>query len=149
MSLIFNKKTIARLAAVQSLYQFEMNGRIQTLEELQQSIKQLYDDELFDEHPVKMSVQYFTSLIDTTLKTLVDIDQLILSYLSSEEELNELDQVVKSILRVGVCELKFFPETPVKVILNEYADIASEMVKMQDIGFINSILDKFSKRDIS
>ena len=81
---------------------------------------------------------------DSTIENVKDLDELISGYLSSEGELKKLDFVVLAILRSGIGELKYFPEIPIKVILNEYADIAAEMAKEQDVGFINSILDKYT-----
>jgi N utilization substance protein B len=143
---IFNKKTISRLAVVQSIYQYEMNGRAQTVEELQNSLKSLYKNYEILEYAkeIKLSVQHFNELLQFTIENVKDLDELISGYLSSEGELKKLDFVVLAILRSGIGELKYFPEIPVKVILNEYADIAAEMAKEQDVGFINSILDKYT-----
>ena len=143
---IFNKKTISRLAVVQSIYQYEMNGRAQTVEELQNSLKSLYKNYELLEYAkeIKLSVQHFNELLQFTIENVKDLDELISGYLSSEGELKKLDFVVLAILRSGIGELKYFPEIPIKVILNEYADIAAEMAKEQDVGFINSILDKYT-----
>ena len=144
---IFNKKTISRLAVVQSLYQFEMNGRSQSILQLQDSLKSLYKNYELLEYAkeIKLSVQYFNELLQFTIEKVKEIDEVISSYLSSENEIAKLDIVVLAILRVGICELKYFPEIPQKVVLNEYSDIASEMSKEQDVGFVNSVLDKYAK----
>jgi|LakMenEpi03Aug12_release.lakeMendotaPanAssembly.Ray.scaffolds.fasta_scaffold1087748_1 N utilization substance protein B len=149
MSQIFNKKTISRLAVVQSIYQYEMNGRSQTIDELQNALKDLYKNyELLEyEKEIKLSVQYFNELLQFAIANVKDVDEVIESYLSSEGEIKKLDFVVLAILRSGITELKYFPEIPQKVILNEYSDITAEMAKEQDIGFVNSILDKYSKGD--
>jgi N utilization substance protein B len=144
---IFNKKTVSRLAVVQSVYQYEMNGRSQTILELQTALKELYKNYELMEYAkeIKLSVQYFNDLLQFTIENIKDIDEVISSYLSLDGEIKKLDFVVLAILRSGICELKYFPEIPQKVVLNEYSDITSEMAKEQDIGFVNSILDKYSK----
>ena len=142
-----NKKTISRLAVIQSLYQFELNEQKQTIEELNTSIRNFYTDyqNIDDDNSIKLSVHYFNELLQFSIEKVKEVDEIIYSYLSSDGELNKISIIVRSILRVGVAELKYFPETPRKVILNEYSDIASELAREQDIGFINSILDKYSK----
>ena len=142
-----NKKTISRLAVIQSLYQFELNEQKQTIEELNTSIRNFYTDyqNIDDDNSIKLSVHYFNELLQFSIEKVKEVDEIIYSYLSSDGELNKISMIVRSILRVGVAELKYFPETPRKVILNEYSDIASELAREQDIGFINSILDKYSK----
>ena len=142
-----NKKTISRLAVIQSLYQFELNEQTQTVEELNTSIKSFYTDyqNIDDDQSIKLSVHYFNELLLFSIEKVKEVDEIIYSYLSSDTELNKIGIIVRSILRAGVAELKYFPETPRKVILNEYSDLASELAREQDVGFINSILDKYSK----
>ena len=67
---IFNKKTISRLAVVQSIYQYEMNGRAQTVEELQNSLKSLYKNYELLEYAkeIKLSVQHFNELLQFTIE---------------------------------------------------------------------------------
>ncbi|CAN0605693.1 unnamed protein product, partial [Ectocarpus sp. 12 AP-2014] len=72
------------------------------------------------------------------------IDQIIEKHLTNEWNIQNLPKLLFATLRVAVCELKYFPETPSKVIINEYTDIASDMLDSGEIGFVNSLLDKYA-----
>lgn len=58
------------------------------------------------------------------------------------ERINEIDGIL---LKMAICELKFFPSIPVKVTINEYLEIAKEYSTPKSSIFINGILDKLVK----
>ena len=72
------------------------------------------------------------------------MEKIIEKYLASEWSLENLPRLLFATLRVAVCELKYFPETPSKVIINEYTDISSDMIDSGEVGFVNSVLDKYA-----
>ncbi len=49
------------------------------------------------------------------------------------------------ILHLGICELLYFPEIPVKVTINEYIDIAKSYSTPQSGQFVNGLLDNVRK----
>ena len=49
------------------------------------------------------------------------------------------------LLRMGVCELLFFPTIPTKVTINEYIDIAKQYSTPQSGQFVNGVLDNILK----
>lgn len=49
------------------------------------------------------------------------------------------------ILKMAICELKYFPNIPIKVSINEYIDISKEYSTEKSKDFINGILDKIMK----
>jgi N utilization substance protein B len=49
------------------------------------------------------------------------------------------------LLRMGVCELLFFPTIPTKVTINEYIEIAKQYSTPQSGHFVNAVLDKLLK----
>lgn len=60
----------------------------------------------------------------------------------------ELDRVAlmdKIILIAAITEMDYFPQTPSKVIINEYIDISKVYATEKSNIFINGILDKYSK----
>lgn len=49
------------------------------------------------------------------------------------------------LLRMGVCELLFFPSIPTKVTINEYIEIAKQYSTPQSGHFVNAVLDNILK----
>lgn len=58
------------------------------------------------------------------------------------ERIAVLDVVL---LKMAICELKYFPNIPVKVTINEYIDLAKEYSSDKSKDFINGMLDKIMK----
>lgn len=48
-------------------------------------------------------------------------------------------------VKMAICELKYFPNIPVKVTINEYIDLAKEYSSDKSKDFMNGILDKIMK----
>jgi N utilization substance protein B len=49
------------------------------------------------------------------------------------------------LLRMGVCELLYFPTIPTKVTINEYIDLAKMYSTPQSGQFVNGVLDNLLK----
>lgn len=150
----FRNKTISRIAAIQVLYQYDQNNRDQSIESLIQNIinfyqnKEISSDLGLDESKsfkIKPSVSHLDNLVKSTIDNLSTVDQVISDHLTDKWDTKNNSPLLLALLRISVCEIKFFPDVPTKVIINEFTDIASEMLSESEIGFINSILDKISK----
>ncbi len=148
-----NTKSIARIATIQILYQFKENTTDSNIESLFLQIIAFYKDkdvkndyELDNKNKLKLrpSYSYLVKLLKFTHNNLEEIDSIIESRLTKKWRLNTLPKLLLAILRVAICEIKFFPKTPRKVIINEYTDIASDMLDEREIGFVNSVLDTYS-----
>ena len=146
-----NTKTISRIAAIQTLYQYQLNEHNKDINILVQEMLSFYQEEksqtnsVFNSHKpikVKLSINHFNSLVKATTENLDQIDVLISNNLTKEWKITNLQQLLLAILRVAVCELTFFPEISYKIIVNEFTDITSDMLSDSEVGFVNSILDK-------
>ena len=150
-----NSKSIARIAAIQTLYQFETDKHTTNIETLLLQIIDFYRDkdiksdyELDSRSLLKLkpSFNYLKELVKYTHDHLEEIDQIIENHLSNEWTINNLPKLLFATLRVSICEMKYFPETPRNVIINEYTDIASDMLDEGQVGFVNSVLDKYADK---
>jgi N utilization substance protein B len=56
----------------------------------------------------------------------------------------EISPVERSILLLGACELKHFPDTPYRVVLNEAVELAKRFGGTDGHKFVNGVLDKLS-----
>jgi N utilization substance protein B len=150
-----NSKSIARIAAIQTLYQFESDKHNTNIEALLLQIIDFYRDkdiksdyELDSKSLLKLkpSFNYLKELVKYTHDNIEVIDQIIENHLSNEWTINNLPKLLFATLRVSICEMKYFPETPRNVIINEYTDIASDMLDEGQVGFVNSVLDKYADK---
>lgn len=85
-------------------------------------------------------------------------EEVLSTYFSKQELINERIQpklknwdservalVDLILLRLGMAELLFFPEIPIKVSINEYIDIAKMYSTEQSGQFVNGVLDNIRK----
>lgn len=66
--------------------------------------------------------------------------------LTDNQSFNNLSLVIKNIATLGMAELKYFLDTPAKVIINEYVDIANCFLEKKQVNLINGILDSANKK---
>ena len=50
------------------------------------------------------------------------------------------------LMKMAVCELKYFPTIPVKVSINEYIDISKSYSTPKSKDFVNGVLDKIKNQ---
>lgn len=144
-----NTKTIARIAAIQALYQYQINNNSQNVDELIYNISNYYKDEeskedleIADSSKIKLNISLFSNIVKFAIENIDSIDKVILDSLSEAWKWENLHITLIALLRAAICELRYFPETPYKVVINEFTDIASDMLKDVEVPFVNSVLDK-------
>jgi len=76
---------------------------------------------------------------------LLDIDATIESA-SAHWTIQRMSRVDRNILRVAAFELKFLPDVPPNVIINEAIEIAKTFGSDESPNFINGVLDQIAKR---
>jgi N utilization substance protein B len=137
-------KTLSRIAAVQSIYcNYATNSDIK---EVVQDIKTFYanekiyqDDKLIE---IKIHHNHLSELALETIAHKVEIDKFIEENLAPNWTMSKLHLTLLSILRVGIAELIYFPQTPFKVAISEFTDIANNMLAENEVAFVNSLLNK-------
>jgi len=149
-----NAKTIARIAAIQALYQYQINGATQSTDELIAAISGYYKDSEMrndleltasSDPKIRLHLSYFTELTRYTTEHLSATDELITTHLSEGWTMDTLHTSLLALLRVAITELRYFPEVPYKVVINEFTDIASDLLKDNEVAFVNSMLDNLHK----
>jgi len=84
---------------------------------------------------------FFESLVRLTILHTREADELIEKF-AKNWELERLARIDKILLRMGVCEFKYFPEIPPKVTLNELIEIAKNFSTAPSSKFVNAILNE-------
>lgn len=135
----FNPKarTLARQRAVQALYQWELSAA-PAEEIVAQFVEATW------ENMGEVDQAFFRQLVMEVIQRQAELDPLFTSFL--DRALGQLDPVERCILRQGVYELRFCPEVPWKVAVNEAVELAKLFGADQSHKFINGILDKVARK---
>jgi len=143
-----NKRTqsrsAARLAAVQALYQHEMEATPVTRlihEFHQHRIGAIVEDAEYAD----ADVPFFDDIVKGALARLPEIDAAITARLASGWSMERLDRTMKAILRAGTYELIARSDVPVGAVVSEYVDVAKAFFDAREAGFANGLLDAIGK----
>ena len=143
-----NKRTqsrsAARLAAVQALYQHEMEGtRVAPL--IHEFHQHRIGATIEDAEYADADVPFFDDVVKGALARLPEIDAAIVARLASGWSMDRLDRTMKAILRAGTYELLARTDVPVGAVVSEYVDVAKAFFDTREAGFANGLLDAIGK----
>jgi N utilization substance protein B len=137
-------RSAARLAAVQALYQMEMEGT-----PLAQLLREFHEHRLGatieDDTYAEAEVDFFDDLVTGAGARRSEIDALIAARLADGWSLERLDRPMRAILRAGAYELIARPDVPVATVITEYVDVAHAFFDKRETGFVNGLLDAIAK----
>lgn len=137
-------RSAARLAAVQALYQHDMEGTPTA-----KLIHEFHDHRLGatieDATYAEAEQSFFDDLVAGTSARLAEVDELISANLADGWTLPRLDKPMKAILRVGSYELLARRDVPLASVISEYVDVADAFYDKREKGFVNGLLDSIGK----
>lgn len=138
------RRSAARLVAVQALYQIDHSGTSgdQVLEEF---LKFRLGDSFDTEHDVAPHKNLFSEIVQGVGARSADIDDVISAALSNKWTFERVEIILRAILRAGVYELEARKDTPARVVITEYVDIAHAFYDGQEPGMVNGMLDRISR----
>ncbi len=98
------------------------------------------------DYPKSQYKKFIKDVVTGTLERSDLIEDQIKSYLANDVDLAKTDKLLKIILFAAIFELMFKHNTPKKVIINEYLLASEHFLEKIQIGYLNAILDKISKK---
>ena len=131
-----DKRTKARELTMQALYQLDIQGP-DVLEFLKQFFMETDTD-----NTVRSLASDWTN---GASENLAQCDELITAS-TIKWQFTRLSPVDKSILRLSVYQLKFCPDIPPKVVINEAIELAKKFSTDKSPGFVNGVLDAVLKK---
>lgn len=126
-------KQRSRARVVQALYQW-LVSRDDLLE---------IEKQFLNQKEGKISKAFFSNLFINIPKNISLLDEIIKP--SLDRSIDELGPIERAVLYLGVYELKFQPEVPYKVVINEAVELAKLYGAEKAYKLINSSLDKIAK----
>jgi transcription antitermination protein NusB len=137
-------RSAARLAAVQALYQFEMEATAMAglLDEFHQHRlgREIEDDQYID-----ADVVFFDDVVRGTVARRDEIDALLAANLATSWSIARLDRTMLQILRAGAYELLARADISVGTVISEYLDVAHAFFDARETKFVNGLLDAVAR----
>ena len=138
-------RSAARLAAVQALYQQEMEGT-----PVARLLREFHEHRLGatieDEQYVEAEQDFFDDVVSGADARRAEIDDVIAGKLAEGWSLDRLDRPMRAILRAGTYELLSRKDVPVASVISEYVDVAHAFYDKRESGFVNGLLDAVAKQ---
>jgi len=124
------KRRVVREKVLQILYAYEMNK-----EGFEALIKETLSD-----ITGKADKDFANNLVNRVIAHQEELDKKIKERVANWE-MNRIALIDKILLRIGLCELFYFPDIPPKVSINESIEIGKIYSTAASGKFINGILD--------
>ncbi|PZU50714.1 MAG: transcription antitermination factor NusB [Sphingomonas sp.] len=138
------RRSAARLAAVQALYQHASSNTPQA-----KLIAEFHDHrlgtEVEGEQLSAADQPFFDDLVSGTLARVDELDALITQFLGTGWSLDRLDRLMLQILRSGAYELVARTDVPRAAVVSEYVDVAHAFYEKREAGFVNALLDRLGR----
>jgi N utilization substance protein B len=138
-------RSAARLAAVQALYQMELNGS-GAEETVFEFTEHRFGREAETGTAGEVDREFFGLLVHGVPEHQDEIDAGITKVLSAEWRLSRIDSILRAILRAGAFELIAMKDVPARVVIDEYLDVSHAFFSGDEPSFINAALDKLAHR---
>jgi N utilization substance protein B len=125
-----SKRRIVREKVLQILYAYEMN---------KESLS-FHLETILGKTTNKTDREFAENLVNRVVIHQDELDEKIKSRVANWE-MDRIALIDKLLLRMGICEILYFPDIPPKVSINESIEIAKEFSTSGSGKFINGILD--------
>jgi N utilization substance protein B len=124
----------ARGLLIKALYQWQLAGH--PYDELIEQYSALAEFARIDQ-------VYFHALLRIVLDDTEALDRVIAGL--AVRKLDQLDEIGRAVLLLGMAELKHRPDIPTKVVINEAVELAKRYGAADSFRFVNAVLDKAAK----
>ena len=123
----------SRRRALQALYAWQMSGSAMTGVIKQFQAEQ--DMEIAD-------LEYFEDLLRGVEHHVAELDAALRPHLDREVE--QVDPIERAVLRLATYELKFRPDVPYRVVINEAIEVTKRFGADHGHTYVNGVLDKLA-----
>jgi N utilization substance protein B len=133
-----SNRHLARTIAMQTLYQWDFTGK-QTA-----NVPQFIRQNLEDFAPDFDDKGFISELAENVIARIEEIDKIITKF-APDWPIEQITNVDRNILRIGVYELKFSDTVPSKVAINEAIELAKTFGGESSGRFVNGVLGAIFK----
>jgi N utilization substance protein B len=137
-------RSAARLAAVQALYQRDME-KIPLRVLLHEFHQHRLGATIEEVEYADAEVDFFDDIVSGVDARSDELDALISAKLAKDWSLARLDKPMRQILRAGAYELVARIDVPTGSVISEYVDVANAFYDKKEAAFVNGLLDAIAK----
>ena len=123
----------ARRRALQALYAWQVGGS--NMGNVIEQFRHEQDMEVADQ-------EYFEDLLRGVERHIAELDAGIKPFVDREVE--QIDPIERAVLRLAAYELKYRPDVPYRVILNEAIEVTKRFGADHGHSYVNGVLDKLA-----
>jgi N utilization substance protein B len=147
-------RSLARVAAVQALYQMDMAGTDLT-DVIDEFVTHRFTGASAGSEDAEgdnggslegADSTFFSEILKGVLRRQRDIDPLVDEQLAIGWRLVRIDSILRAILRAGVLELLERDDVPARVVINEYINVAHAFFDVEEPRVVNGVLDRIARR---
>ncbi len=139
-----DKRSAARLAVSQALYQMEIAGK--SLNDILAEFEApWFGREIEDDAYTPADPAFFRDVVSGVLRDQLAIDRGLDDTLAKGWPLRRIEALMRAILRAASYELRNRPDVPARVVVTEYVDVAAAFFGSDESGMINAVLDALAR----
>lgn len=142
-----DRRRAARVAAVQALYQIELNAG--TAEDIVAEFVAFRlrgeDGAPGEDANAIVDVDLFTDLVHGAVAGRATADRLIEGTLDKDRKVKRLEILMQSILRAGVYELSARDDIDTALTISEYVAVADAFFNEREPALVNAVLDRVAR----
>jgi transcription antitermination protein NusB len=138
------RRSAARLAAVQALYQMDL-AQTDVGEVLAQFSTRTTRSNFDDGNVEGADFAFLKDIVEGVVREQLAIDPKISESLAPGWSLSRLESIMRAMLRAGAYELMFRDDIPAKAVISEYIDVAHAFYDGDQPGFVNGVLDRLAR----
>jgi len=149
---LFAAKRLARLMAVQALYQvfFEQESVDSILKRCIESPSDMLADGEEDEGDPALSARSpDPSLLGAIVRGVCDnraaLDEMVVAALNEKLSAGRMEPLLKAIVMAGAFELHQHGSIATGIIISDYVDVARAFFGAKEPGLVNAVLDRLAK----
>ena len=139
------RRSAARLGAVQALYQMDLSGS-DVGDTLAQFSARAMGENFEDGECGEADYRHLKDVVDGVVREQRSIDLALDQILDKAWPLHRLDSTLRAILRAAAYELMFMERVPARAAISEYVDVADAFFGAEEPRVVNGVLDRLARQ---
>jgi N utilization substance protein B len=139
------RRSAARLAAVQALYQIELSEAAPEVV-IEEFLAHRIGREIEGAQYAEADREHFKWLVRNVSGRMVELDECVGGALDTGWTVDRLGALMRALLRAATAELMARPDIPARVVMNEYVELAGAFFSRREPAFVNAALDTLAHR---